>query len=140
VDEAVLTGESMPVEKRTSPVAADAPLGDRYGMAYSGTIVVNGQATGIVVATGRSTELGKINVMIAGIRSVATPLMRQIDRFGRYLAFVILAAAAAIFLFGVDVRGNAADEMFVLVVALAASAIPEGLPAIMTVTLALGVQ
>ncbi len=140
LDEAALTGESLPVEKGCAPAAADAPVGDRYCMAYSGTVVVHGQGTGIVVATGIATELGKINRMLAGIRSLATPLLRQIDRFGRMLAVAILALAAATFLVGTLWRGHAASEMFMMVVALAASAIPEGLPAVMTVALALGVQ
>jgi magnesium-transporting ATPase (P-type) len=140
VEEAALTGESLPVDKTTEAVAADAPLGDRSGMAYSGTLVVHGQAMGIVVATGGTAEIGKINRMLAGIESTATPLLRQIDRFGRMLAVAILAMAAATFVLGVFWRGHAPAEMVMMVVALAASAIPEGLPAIMTVTLALGVQ
>jgi len=140
IDESALTGESVPVEKGTEAVPLDAPLGDRRGMAYSGTIVVNGQGTGVVVATGEATELGRVNVMLASVRSVATPLMRQINRFGRYLAATIIGIAAVMFAFGTLVQGHPADEMFLTVVALTASAIPEGLPAIMTVTLALGVQ
>ncbi|MCW5622966.1 MAG: HAD-IC family P-type ATPase, partial [Burkholderiales bacterium] len=140
VEEAALTGESLPVEKSIEAVAGDAPLGDRYGMAYSGTLVVYGQATGIVVATGAATELGKINRMLADIQSLSTPLLRQIDRFGRMLAVAILGLSAATFAIGTLWRGHAPAEMFMMVVALAASAIPEGLPAIMTVTLALGVQ
>lgn len=140
VEEAALTGESLPVEKITDAAAVDAPLGDRYGMAYSGTLVVHGQARGIVTATGAATELGKINKMLAGIQNLTTPLLRQIDRFGRVLALVIIAMSAATFILGTVWRGQAPAEMFMMVVALAASAIPEGLPAIMTVTLALGVQ
>ena len=140
VEEAALTGESLPVDKDARPVAADAPLGDRTGMAYSGTVVVYGQATGVVVATGGRTEIGQINRMLTGIRHLSTPLLRQIDRFGRFLALTILALAAATFVLGVLWRGHVPSEMFMMVVALAASAIPEGLPAIMTVTLALGVQ
>lgn len=140
IEEAALTGESLPVNKSTAAVSVDAPLGDRYGMAYSGTLVVYGQATGIVVATGAATELGKINRMLSGIRSLTTPLLRQVDRFGRALALIILLISAATFLLGTGWRGHPPAEMFMMVVALAASAIPEGLPAIMTVTLALGVQ
>lgn len=140
VEEAALTGESLPVEKGLGTVDLDAPLGDRYGMAYSGTLVVFGQAQGIVVATGAATEIGKINQMLTDIRSLTTPLLRQIDRFGRILALVILAISALTFIIGTLWRGHAAAEMFMMVVALAASAIPEGLPAIMTITLALGVQ
>lgn len=140
VEEAALTGESLPVEKATAAVAQDAPLGDRYGMAYSGTVVVYGQARGVVVATGSHTELGRINQMLSSIESMSTPLLRQVDRFGRTLAVVILAVCAVLFLVGTLWRGHSAAEMFMMVVALAASAIPEGLPALMTVTLALGVQ
>jgi magnesium-transporting ATPase (P-type) len=140
VEEAALTGESLPMDKDSLAVAADAPLGDRTGMAHAGTLVVYGQAVGIVVATGARTEIGQINRMLAGIRHLSTPLIRQIDRFGRFLALTILTLAAATFVLGVLWRGHAPAEMFLMVVALAASAIPEGLPAIMTVTLALGVQ
>ncbi|MBN9424282.1 MAG: carbonate dehydratase [Candidatus Accumulibacter sp. 66-26] len=140
VDEAALTGESLPVDKACDAVAREAPLGDRFGMAYSGTLVVHGQASGIAVATGAATELGRIDAMLSGIRNLSTPLLRQIDRFGRVLALSIVGASAATFLLGTLWRGHAAAEMFMMVVALAASAIPEGLPAIMTVTLALGVQ
>ncbi|MBP5057093.1 cation-transporting P-type ATPase [Pseudomonas chlororaphis] len=140
IEEAALTGESLPVEKDTHVTPADAPLGDRYSMAYSGTVVVYGQARGIVVGSGASTELGKINQMLADIHSLATPLLRKIDRFGRLLAVTILGISIATFVLGTLWRGHPASEMFMMVVALAASAIPEGLPAIMTVTLALGVQ
>jgi len=140
IDEAAMTGESLPVEKTTQAVSADAPLGDRFGMAYSGTLVVYGQATGLVVGTGSATELGKINQMLASIQNLSTPLLRQIDSFGRILALVILGLSAGTFVLGTFWRGHAPSEMFMMVVALAASAIPEGLPAIMTVTLALGVQ
>ncbi len=140
VEEAALTGESVPVGKHTEAASPDAPLGDRFSMAYSGTLAVYGQARGIVVATGTATELGKINQMLEGIQSLSTPLLRQIDNFGRMLAIVILAASAGTYLLGTVWRGHAPAEMFMMAVALTASAIPEGLPAIMTVTLALGVQ
>lgn len=140
VEEAALTGESLPVEKLSDAVPADASLGDRYGMAFSGTLVVYGQGSGIVVTTGSATELGKINQMLSGIRSLTTPLLRQVDRFGRLLALVILGLSAATFVLGTVWRGHSPADMFMMVVALAAAAIPEGLPAIMTVTLALGVQ
>ncbi len=109
-------------------------------MAYSGTLVVCGQASGIVVTTGAGTELGKINQMLSGINSLTTPLLRQMDRFGRMLALAILGLSFLTFVLGTLWRGHSPAEMFMMVVALAASAIPEGLPAIMTVTLALGVQ
>jgi magnesium-transporting ATPase (P-type) len=140
IEEAALTGESLPVEKTAEAVAADAPLGDRHGMAYSGTLVVYGQASGIVVSTGTHSELGKINQMLSGIRNLSTPLLRQVDRFGRALALAILGLSAATFVLGTLWRDHSPAEMFMMVVALAASAIPEGLPAIMTITLAMGVQ
>ncbi|WP_154715994.1 cation-transporting P-type ATPase [Sterolibacterium denitrificans] len=139
-DEAALTGESLPVEKNNTAVAIDAPLGDRFGMAYSGTLVVHGQARGLVVATGRHSELGRINQMLTDVRTLNTPLLRQINHFARILTMAIIAVSALTFILGTYWRGHAASDMFMMVVALVASAIPEGLPAIMTVTLALGVQ
>lgn len=140
IEEAALTGESLAVEKSIEPVADEAPLGDRYCMAYSGTLVVYGQARGLVVATGSQTELGKINSLLANVQVLSTPLLRQIDRFGRWLAVIILLLVAATFALGTFWRGNDAAEMFIMSVALTASAIPEGLPAIITIMLALGVQ
>jgi len=139
-DESALTGESMPVDKHIEGVVAEAPLGDRRGMAYAGTLVAYGQATGLVVATARDTEIGRIDRLLADVASTSTPLLRQIDHFGHRLAGVILGLAALTFVLGVWLRGHPAADMFMLVVALVASAIPEGLPAIMTITLALGVQ
>ncbi|MDL1864437.1 cation-transporting P-type ATPase [Betaproteobacteria bacterium PRO5] len=140
VEEAALTGESLPVRKRIETALPDTLPGDRYGMAFSGTLVVYGQASGIVVATGSATELGKINRLLEDTQHLSTPLLRQIDHFGFKLAVFILAASAATFLLGTLWRNHAPAEMFMMAVALIASAIPEGLPAIMTVTLALGVQ
>lgn len=140
IDEAALTGESLPAKKHTGAVATDTPLGDRSGMAYSGTLVATGQGRGIVVATGIATELGNINRMLSSIQSLTTPLLRQINKFGRILAAAILFMASATFVLGTLVHGQDTTEMFIMAVALAASAIPEGLPAIMTITLALGVQ
>lgn len=140
IDEAALTGESLPVEKSDQAVCVDAPLGDRFGMAFCGTLVVYGQASGIVVATGANTELGKINRLLSSIQNLTTPLMRQINHFGRRMALAILGMSGATFVLGVLWRDHSPSDMFMMVVALTASAIPEGLPAIMTVTLALGVQ
>ena len=140
IEEAALTGESLPVDKDTGAVAVDAPLGDRFGMAWSGTLVVSGQGRGLVVGTGAQTELGQINAMLNRVEAITTPLLRQIDRFGRWLALAILLLVAATFALGTLWRGVPAGEMFLMAVALTASAIPEGLPAIMTVMLALGVQ
>lgn len=140
VDEAILTGESVAVTKSPAPTPADVPLGDRRSMLYSGSLVASGQARGIVVDTGTHTELGRISAMISHVQAVSTPLVRQMATFSRYLALGILVLSAITFVLGTVWRGHPPAEMFGMVVALAASAIPEGLPAIMTVTLALGVQ
>ncbi|NLY63796.1 MAG: cation-transporting P-type ATPase [Alcaligenaceae bacterium] len=140
IEEAALTGESLPVEKNTETSPADTPLGDRYGMAYSGTLVIYGKAVGVVVATAAQTELGKINQMLSGIRNLTTPLLRKVNHFARQLALFILGLSALTFVLGTVWRGHSPEDMFMMVVALTASAIPEGLPAIMTVTLALGVR
>ncbi len=139
-DEAVLTGESVPSEKTPDAVAADAPVGDRRGMLYSGTLVASGTVVGVVVATGARTELGRISALLATVEAATTPLLRQIARFSHWLAAVIGVFVVATFAIGVWWRGQAPAEMFMMAVALAASAIPEGLPAIMTITLALGVR
>lgn len=140
VDESALTGESLAVEKHIEEAALDAPLGDRFNMAYSGTTVVYGKAVGIVVATGDNTEIGKIDQMLSDIGNISTPLIRKVDYFARQLAFFIIGLSAVVFLLGIFWRGHSADNMLMMVVALTAAAIPEGLPAIMTVTLALGVR
>lgn len=140
VQEAVLTGESVPVNKTTEPVAADVPLGDRKSMVFSGTLVTAGQGMGVVVATGAKTEIGRISTMIQGAETLNTPLLRQLDQFASRLTTVILAASAAIFAFAVLAREYAAEEAFMAVVGIAVSAIPEGLPAVMTIALAIGVQ
>tara|TARA_R110001583_G_scaffold195062_1_gene368878 strand:- start:263 stop:3016 length:2754 start_codon:yes stop_codon:yes gene_type:complete len=140
IQEAVLTGESIAVEKNPDQVAENADLGDRSSMAYSGTLVTYGQAVGVVVATGEKTEIGHISSMLAEIQTLTTPLLRQMAIFGRWLMFAIIVLAAATFGFGVLIYGNSAAEMFVGAVGLVVAAIPEGLPAIMTITLAIGVQ
>ena len=140
VSEALLTGESEAVDKSPAPAPIDAQLGDRSCMLYSGTLVASGQATGVVIATGTGTELGRIGTLLEHIREVSTPLLRQVAGFSRWLALAIVLMAAATFVIGVLWRGHTPGEMFMMVVALAASAIPEGLPAIMTITLALGVR
>ena len=108
-------------------------------MAYSGTLVTSGRGTGIVVATGRDTEIGYITALVASVEELTTPLLRQIAHFARWLTVAILLIAAGTFAFGVLVRGFFATEMFPAAVGLAVAAIPEGLPAIMTITLAIGV-
>jgi len=140
IDESALTGESAPVEKSAEAAAGDAPLAERFGMAYSGTLVVHGQGRGLVVATGPATELGHINRMVGAVAVLATPLLRQIARFGQVLAAGIVLLSVGTWVLGTFWRGHAPGDMFLMVVALAASSIPEGLPAVMTITLALGVQ
>ncbi|WP_297528597.1 cation-transporting P-type ATPase [Thiohalobacter sp.] len=140
IEEAALTGESVAVEKRTDPVMAGAALGDRFSMAYSGTLVTTGQGIGVVVATGDDTEIGRISNLLAEVQTLTTPLLEQIARFGRILTMAILAIAAITFAIGTLLHGQPLDEMFLAAVALAVAAIPEGLPAIITVTLAIGVQ
>jgi magnesium-transporting ATPase (P-type) len=140
VQEAALTGESAPSDKSVEPAAAEAPLAERGSMAYSGTVTSSGLATGVVCATGANTELGRIGTMVAGVGELATPLARKLDRFARALTAVILAAAAALFLFGQYVRSYPPVEMFLMVVGLAVAAIPEGLPAIVTIALAVGTR
>jgi magnesium-transporting ATPase (P-type) len=140
VDESALTGESVPVDKNADPVAADAAIGDRLCMGYAGTLVTQGQARAVVVATGAATEIGRIGRMLETVEQGTTPLLRRMEGFGRALTFVILGAAALLFAFGTLVRGMDAGEVFMAAVGLAVAAIPEGLPAIMTITLAIGVQ
>jgi magnesium-transporting ATPase (P-type) len=140
IDEATLTGDSLPVEKSIAAVAADAPLAERSSMAYCGTVVSTGQATGVVVATGTATELGRIGTLVAGVPHLATPLTRKLDQFARRITVFIIAASAATFAFGTYVHGFGAVEMFLAVVGLAVAAVPEGLPAIVTITLAIGTQ
>jgi len=140
VEEAVLTGESVPVEKTSAAVAENALLGDRRSMAFSGTLVTAGLGTGLVVATGPATELGRISSLLARVEQLQTPLIRNMNVFARQLTFAVLALSAVTFVFAVLVRGYAAEDAFMVMVGMAVAAIPEGLPAVMTITLAIGVQ
>ncbi|CAN5392972.1 cation-transporting P-type ATPase [soil metagenome] len=140
VEESALTGESVAVEKHTDPVELDAVPGDRKNMAFSGTSVVYGRATGVVIETGADTELGKINRMMTDVEKITTPLLRQIDDFGKALSVGILGITALFFAIGYFFRDYEISELFMAVISLAVAAIPEGLPAIMTITLAIGVQ
>ncbi len=140
VDEAMLTGESVPAEKRTTPVERTAVVGDRDCLAFSGTLVTYGQGQGVVIATGDSTEVGRISDLLSEVETLTTPLLRQIATFGRWLTLGIAVLAALTFGYGLLIQSYPAAEMFLAAVGLAVAAIPEGLPAIMTITLAVGVQ
>ncbi len=140
IQEAILTGESVPVDKTTAPVAADAPLGDRSCMAFSGTLVTAGQGEGIVVGTGGDTEIGRISGMLASVETLTTPLVRQMGAFARWLTGLILIIAALVLVYGSVVMDYPFADMFMAVVGLSVAAIPEGLPAVLTITLAVGVQ
>jgi magnesium-transporting ATPase (P-type) len=139
-EEAALTGESVPADKGTDVVAANATVGDRENMAFSGTMVVSGRATGVVVATGSETELGRINQLLASVSPLETPLLRQIKTFGYTITAVIGVISVLIFAYGKWVKGMDFVELFQAVVGIAVSVIPEGLPALITITLAIGVQ
>ena len=140
IEEAVLTGESAPVEKARAAVTEDAALGDRSCMAYSGTLATFGRGMGVVVATGKQTQVGRISTLLQEVESLKTPLVRQVEQFGRWLAVVIIAISLMTFGFGYWVRSYPLGEMFLAAASLAVSTIPEGLPAIMTIALAIGVQ
>jgi magnesium-transporting ATPase (P-type) len=139
-EEAALTGESVPAEKTIDPVPANATVGDRDCMAFSGTMVVSGRATGAVVATGSETELGRINQLIAGVSPLETPLLRQIKKFGYTITTAIGVLSILIFAYGHWLGHKDFVELFQAVVGIAVSLIPEGLPALITITLAIGVQ
>ena len=140
IQEAILTGESVPVEKSTRPVDKAAPVGDRKCMAYSGTLVTSGLGRGVIVATGADTEIGRISGMLSTVETLTTPLLKQMNVFARWLTVLILLIAAVLLVFGYFVQHFEFSEMFMAVVGLSVAAIPEGLPAVLTITLAVGVQ
>ena len=139
VDESALTGESLPVRKGTTAVESGAPLAERLGMAFAGSLVTAGQARGLVVATGSATEVGSISRSMAEQTVLSTPLTRKFRGFSHTLLQLVLLLAGVTFLVGLA-RGREAAEMFDGAVALAVGAIPEELPAIVTITLAIGVK
>ena len=139
-EEAALTGESVPIDKTTDAVSDKATIGDREGMAFSGTLVASGRGTGIVVATGSETELGRINQMMTSVSALETPLLRQIKKFGYSITAIIGIVSVIVFAYGRWIRGMPFVDIFQAVISIAVSVIPEGLPALITVTLAIGVQ
>ncbi|MBX3725078.1 MAG: HAD-IC family P-type ATPase [Xanthomonadales bacterium] len=140
IEESALTGESVAVGKDDAPVPAGAQLGDRASMAWSGTLVAAGSGEGVVVATGPATELGRISHLLAGVSAPQTPLLRQMNVFASRLTVVILVVSVIALLAAWKLAGYALDEAFMTAVGIAVAAIPEGLPVIVTITLALGVQ
>ncbi|MCF8721798.1 cation-translocating P-type ATPase [Nitrospina gracilis] len=139
-DEAALTGESLPVEKVSTPLNDDAlPIGDRINMVFSGTTVTYGRGRVLAVATGMNTEFGKITRMLKTVEDTETPLQKNLDRVGRVLAWAALAVVVIIVLLGV-LRGSPLLDMFLFGIALAVAVVPEALPAVVTISLALGVQ
>lgn len=139
VQESALTGESVPVEKMTEPLSGDQVLGDRLNMAFASCSVTYGRARGVVVATASATEMGKIASMIHEVPDRRTPMQRRLDHLGKILAIISLVVCLLIFIIGLC-YGRGLMEMFMMAVSLAVAAIPEGLPAVSTVVLALGVQ
>lgn len=140
VSEALLTGESEPIEKKLSTLQENTIVNDRLNMAFSGTLVTYGKARGVVVATGEQTEIGKISELLAKVPVLTTPLLKKISIFSRWLTIFILAMAGFIFLYGLLTGLYTLEEMLMAAVGIAVAAIPEGLPIILTITLAIGVQ
>ena len=140
VEEAALTGESLPVAKRSDAVDRMAPLGDRIGMAFSGTLVLQGTAVGVVVATGGSTELGRINALLNQTGQLETPLTRQLAKVSTGITAAVVAVVAVLIGFGIWVKDAPLGESLMVAVSLAVAAIPEGLPAVITICLAIGVR
>jgi magnesium-transporting ATPase (P-type) len=139
-EEAALTGESVPAEKTTDAVPVNATVGDRQSMAFSGTMVVSGRATGVVVTTGNETELGRINQLLGKVSALETPLLRQIRKFAYTITAVIGVVGVLMFAYGHWIKRMDFVSLFQAVVGIAVSVIPEGLPALITITLAIGVQ
>ncbi|MFT4108774.1 HAD-IC family P-type ATPase [Propionicimonas sp.] len=140
VEEAALTGEAVPSSKAVDPVAAGAGIGDRASMLFSSSLVSAGQGIGVVTATGADAEIGRITSLLSAVDDLDTPLTRQIGRFGKQLSLVIAAMAVLMVVIGKALHGMPAGELISATIGFAVAAIPEGLPALVTITLALGVQ
>ena len=140
VEEAILTGESVPTQKGTDPVAEDAPVGDRSCMLFSGTLINTGAAKGVVVATGAATEIGQVGTLLSTVETITTPMVEQMGVFAKWLTFLILVISGLLMLYGYFVSQMTFADLFMAVVGLSVAAIPEGLPAITTITLSIGVR
>ncbi|MFP4366019.1 MAG: cation-transporting P-type ATPase [Bacteroidales bacterium] len=140
VEESALTGESEAVEKNSEPVEEDSVIGDQTSMGFSSTMVTYGNARGVVVKTGAETEIGKINKMMSDVEEITTPLLQKIQEFSKWLSIVILGIAAFFFAFGYFVQEYDLYEMFLIVISLVVAAIPSGLPAVITIALAVAVR
>lgn len=140
IEEAALTGESVPVEKRSAEILpANAPLGDLKNMAFMGTLVSYGRGRGVVTDTGMQTQIGRIAELLQSVEEEQTPLQKRLDNLGRTLGIAALVVCALVFLVG-WLQGNDPLEMFIVAVSLAIAAVPEGLPAVVTISLALGMR
>ncbi|MDX1348396.1 MAG: cation-transporting P-type ATPase [Thiomicrorhabdus chilensis] len=140
IQEAILTGESSAIDKHIQAVKPGVPLGDRFCMAFSGTTVTSGQGKGVVIGTGALTEIGRISGLLSKVETLTTPLVEQMNVFAKWLTTVILSVAALILGFGIFIQEQSFSELFMAVVGLSVAAIPEGLPAVLTITLAVGVK
>ncbi|MCJ1697930.1 HAD-IC family P-type ATPase [Rathayibacter caricis] len=140
VDESALTGESLPTEKNTAPVPAASGIGDRSDMVFSGTHVTAGDGTAVITATGLDTEIGRIHALVTGTKSTTTPLTRQLDSFSKRISLLIIAVAGIMLLVGRLLHDRDFAELVPATIGFAVAAIPEGLPALITITLALGVR
>jgi magnesium-transporting ATPase (P-type) len=140
VEEAILTGESVPTQKGIDPVAEDAPVGDRTCMLFSGTLVNTGAAKGVVVATGAATEIGQVGTLLSTVETITTPMVEQMGVFAKWLTLLIMVVSSLLMLYGYFVSQMAFADLFMVVVGLSVAAIPEGLPAITTITLSIGVR
>lgn len=140
IEESALTGESVPSEKNIMPLDKDTMLGDRLNMAFSGTTVRAGTGAGIVIGTGENTEIGKINKMMSEVNKLTTPLLKQTAEFGKTISFIIIFLGVVIYLFGHFFRDYSSKDLLLATIGLIVAAIPEGLPAILSIILAIGVQ
>lgn len=140
INEAILTGESESVEKTTEALPSQTTIADRTNMAFSGTLVTYGKGLGVVVETANQTQIGRISQLLAKVQTLTTPLLRKMAVFARWLTIFILVTASIIFAYGIIIHNYSIEEMFVAAVSIAVASIPEGLPIILTITLAIGVQ